>query len=134
MGRVRRDVVVGDRLFWALFDTGARNSYVVETVASLLPTLPLDRPEPVALAGRVHQVEQECVLRCLVEGLPIRALARVLPDIGTDEEGRRIEVLLGALVMQEWGIVPLPREERLDMTHYPREFMEFVALEQRPDG
>lgn len=131
MGRVRRNVVVADRPFWALFDTGARNSYVVEEVASLLPTLPLDREEPVALAGRVHQVDKECVLSCLVEGLPIRARARVLSDIGRDEDGRPIEILLGALAMQEWGIAPIPREERLDMTHYPREFVEFVAMEQR---
>ena len=77
MGRIRTEVVVAGRTFWPLFDTGARNSYVVEDVASLLPTVPLD--------AAVH----------------------------------------GTLAMQEWGIVPIPREERLDMTHYPREFVEF---------
>ena len=125
MGRIRTEVVVAGRPFWALFDTGARNSYVVEDVASLLPTFPLDAAEPVALAGRVNRVEKECRLSCLVEGLPIRAHARVLAEIGTDDQGKRIEVLLGALAMQEWGIVPVPWEERLDMTHYPREFVEF---------
>ncbi len=77
------------------------------------------------MAGRVHQVEKLCLLSCLVEGLPIHLQARVLADIGDDEQGRRIQVLLGALAMQEWGITPIPKEERLDMTHYPKVFGEF---------
>lgn len=128
MGRVRRDVVVAGRNFWALFDTGARNTYVVEDVAALLPTFPVEPAEPVALAGRTHQIEKICLLSSLVEGLPIRVQARVLVEIGTDDQGKRIEVLLGALAMQEWGIVPIPHEERLDVTHYPREFVEFLDL------
>jgi hypothetical protein len=126
MGRVRREVAVAGRSFWALFDTGAMNTYVVEDVAALLLSFPVEPPEPVALGGRTHQIEKGCVLFCLVEGLPIRVQARVLPEIGTDERGKRIDVLVGALAMQEWSIVPVPREERLDMTHYPRAFVEFV--------
>ncbi len=48
-----------------------------------------------------------------------------MEEIGSDEEGRRIEVLFGALAMQQWGIRPIPDEERLDLTHYPKEFVEF---------
>lgn len=125
MGRVRRDVVVEGNSFWALFDTGAMNTYVVEEVASLFPSLRLEVPAPVALAGNVHRVSRLCLLSCLVEGLPIQVHARVITEIGADEQGKRIEILLGALAMQEWGIVPIPREERLDMTHYPREFVEY---------
>lgn len=134
MGRVRRNVLVGENAFWALFDTGARNTYVVEAVAALLPTVALETQEPVALAGRVHQVDKICLLSCLVEGLPIHLEARVLPEIGMDEQGQRIDVLLGALAMQQWGITPIPREERLDMTHYPREFVEFLDLRQAASG
>lgn len=108
-----------------MFDTGARNTYVTEEVAALLTSVPLTTPEPVALGGRAHRVDRICLLSCEVEGLPIHLEARVLPDIGTDEEGRRIHILLGALAMQQWGITPVPREERLDMTHYPKEFVEF---------
>jgi len=125
MGRVRANIVVGERRVWTLFDGGARNSYVTEEIASLLPVFELEKPESVALGGEVHEVKKECLLRCLVEGLPIRTRARVLKKIGIDEEGKRIEVLIGALAMQEWGIRPLPDEERLDMSHYPKEFIEF---------
>jgi len=125
MGRVRAEVAVNGRNCWALFDTGARNTYVVQDLPSVLPTFELERVEPVLLGGEVHKVTKECRLTCLVEGLPVRTHARVLEEIGRDEEERKIEILLGALAMQEWGIRPIPDEERLDMTHYPREFVEY---------
>lgn len=49
----------------------------------------------------------------------------MIEDIGRDENGRTIEILFGALAMQQWGIRPVPDEERLDLTHYPDEFVEF---------
>jgi len=127
MGRVRTYVTVVGRNCWCLFDTGARNTYLVQDIASFLPSIELDNPEPVALGGRTYQVVRESHLTCLVEGLPVRTHARVLEEIGTDEEGNRIEILMGALAMQEWGIRPMPDEERLDMSHYPKEFIEFIA-------
>jgi hypothetical protein len=49
----------------------------------------------------------------------------VIDRIGRDEEGIRIEILFGALAMQQWSIRPIPDTERLDLTHYPEEFIEF---------
>lgn len=125
MARVRANVRVKGKDFLALFDGGARNTYVIEEVSSLLPTFPLEKPESVALGGKTYKVEKDCRLTCLVKGLPIPVQARVLPEIGTDERGKRIEILIGALAMEEWGIIPIPHEERLDLTHYPKEFIEF---------
>lgn len=125
MGRVRTNITVAGHSCWTLFDGGARNTYVVRDIASSLPLIELAKPEPAALGGRIHQITQGCHLTCLVEGLPIWTHARVLEEIGKDEEGKRIEVLIGALAMQEWGIRPIPDEERLDMTHYPKEFIEY---------
>ncbi len=125
MGRIRKDVEVKGENFWALFDSGARNIYVTEEVASLLPTYELEKPEIIALGGKTHKVEKECLLTCMVEGMPIRVRARVLPEIGNDEKGKKIEILIGALAMEEWGITPIPSEERIDMSHYPKEFVEF---------
>lgn len=108
MARVRANVIVAGRDCWTLFDGGARNTYIVQDLASLMPSIELEKPEPVALEGKVHKVTKECHLTWLVEGLPVRTHARVLGEIGTDEEGRRIEILIGALAMQEWGITPIP--------------------------
>jgi hypothetical protein len=39
-------------------------------------------------------------------------------------EGKPIEILFGALAMKQWGIRPVPDEEKLDLSHYPNEFAE----------
>jgi hypothetical protein len=117
--------MVDGRSFWTLFDSGARNTYVVEDVASLLPSFELEVPHRVSLGGRLHNVESDCRLTCFIEGFPILTHARILEEIGLDEEGKRIEILIGALAMQEWGIRLIPEEERLDLSYYPKEFIEF---------
>lgn len=60
-----------------------------------------------------------------MEGRPILTHAMVLDEVGTDEDGRPIDVLFGALAMQQWGIRPVPDEERLDLSNYPEAFTEF---------
>lgn len=125
MGRVKANISIDGQDYWTLFDGGAINTYVVEDIASRLPTFESERPEPVALGGKTHSITRKCLLTCLVEGFPIQTLARVLKEIGEDEKGKRIEVLIGSLTMEEWGITPIPKEKRLDMTHYPREFVEY---------
>lgn len=100
MARVRANVAVKGHNCWTLFDTGARNTYVVKDLISLLPMFELERPEPVSLGGNVHRVTKVCWLTCLI----------------------------GALAMEEWGIRPIPDQERLDMSHYPREFVEYLDL------
>jgi len=64
-------------------------------------------------------------LHARVDGHQISTLALVIDEIGRDEDGKPIEILFGALAMQQWGIRPIPDEERLDLTHYPEEFVEF---------
>ena len=56
MGRVRTSIDVEGRSYWALFDTGARNTYVVQDVAENLPTFQLEDPESVSLGGKEHRV------------------------------------------------------------------------------
>ncbi|MDI6839623.1 MAG: hypothetical protein QMD71_02010 [bacterium] len=48
-----------------------------------------------------------------MEGFSVWTHARVLKEIGRDEEGKKIEILIGALAMEEWGIVPIPKERSL---------------------
>jgi hypothetical protein len=40
-------------------------------------------------------------------------------------DGQEYWTLFGALAMRQWGIRPVPDEERLDLGHYPEEFVEF---------
>lgn len=125
MGRVRENIEINGRSFWTLFDTGARNTYIVPTVASLLATSQLDEPFRTALGGSVKEAKQAAILEAKVQGRPISAHAMVIDRIGNDEDGKAIEVLMGALAMQQWGIRPVPDEEKLDMSRYSKEFLEF---------
>lgn len=116
---------VDGRECWTLFDTGARNTYVVPSVAQMLKTSPTPGPIRSALGGAVRETNTAALLEAKVQGRPISTHALVIDEIGNDEEGMRIEILFGALAMQQWGIRPIPDEERLDLSHYPEEFVEF---------
>jgi len=86
---------------------------------------PPPRPIRTALGGSVKETTRTALLQAEVEGHPISTHAMVVDEIGRDEDGRPIEILFGALAMQQWGIRPIPDEERLDLSHYPEEFVEF---------
>jgi len=125
MGRVREAIKVDGRECRTLFDTGARNTYVVPEVARLLTTRRLAQPFRSAIGGGTKETQTSALLEAKVEGHPIVTHAMVVDEIGEDEDGKPIEILFGALAMQQWGIRPVPDEERLDLTHYPKEFVEF---------
>ena len=78
-----------------------------------------------ALGGEVRETNTSAILEAEIEGHPIATHALVLDEIGKDEDGKSIEILFGALAMQQWGIRPIPDEERLDLSRYPEEFVEF---------
>ncbi len=133
MGRIRQTIKVNGKECWTLFDTGARNTYVTEDVASVLTTTKTRRPFRSALGGTIKEaalrqaqdIAETALLEAEVEGRPISTHAMVIDEIGEDEKGMSIDILFGALAMQQWGIRPIPDEERLDLTHYPDEFLEF---------
>ena len=125
MGRIRQNIDVKRQKFWTLFDTGAINTYIVPEVAKLLATSTMRMPHRSAIGGKKHKSVVSALLDAKIEGHHITTHAMVLDKIGKDEEGKEIEVLFGALAMQQWGIRPLPKEEKLDMSHYPETFVEF---------
>jgi len=108
-----------------MFDTGARNTYVISSVAEILKTSAMPRAFRTALGGEVRETNTAAILEAEIEGHPISTHALVLDEIGKDKDSKSIEILFGALAMQQWGIRPIPDEERLDLSHYPDEFVEF---------
>ena len=125
MGRIRQMIKVGGREFWTMFDTGAQNTYVIPAVAKLLTVSKAEHPFRTALGGEIKQGDEIAVLQAEIQGHPIATHAMVLGRIGADEDGKAIEILFGALAMQQWGIRLVPKEEALDLSHYPKEFVEF---------
>ncbi len=125
MGRVREHIKVNGRKCWTLFDTCARNTYIVPEVAALLTPTKLAKPFRSAFGGNVKKSTQVAVLNAQIQGHKVSTHAMVVDEIGMDEERTPIEILFGALAMQQWGIRPIPDEERLDLSNYPKEFVEF---------
>lgn len=124
-GRIRTLIEIDGRRCWTLFDSGARNTYVIRDVAKLLTGWKLPFNQTAVIGGHALEISEMCALVGKVEGYWIQTAARVLDDIGRDEAGKPIEILFGALAMQEWGIWLDLQNERLDLTHYPKEFLEF---------
>jgi hypothetical protein len=125
MGGIRQMIRVDGRDAWTLFDAGDRNTYVVPEVAALLTTTKLPRPTHARLGGDTKMSTTAAVLVGEIEGKTFHTEAMVIDRIGTDESGTPIEILFGALAMQQWGIRLVPETETLDLSHYPSEFLEF---------
>src|SRR3989441_13141129 len=125
MGRSKHPSKVDGRDCCMLFDRGSRNTYVASTVAKWLKTSVKPRTIRTALGGEIKETNTAAILEAEIEGHPISTHALVIDEIGKDENGTPIEILFGALAMQQWGIRPVPDEERLDLSHYPQEFVEF---------
>jgi hypothetical protein len=125
MGRIREFIQVNGKKCWTLFDSGARNTYVTPEVAAHLVTTQLPKALKSALGGGVKRASRAAILLARVERHTISTNAYVIDEIGHDEDGKAIDILFGALAMQQWGIRLLPKEERLDLTHFSKEFVEY---------
>jgi hypothetical protein len=84
MGRVREYIKVDGKKCWTLFDTGARNTYVIPAIASLLTTTDLTKPFRSALGGSIRKATKAALLNAQIEGHKISAHAMVIDEIGTD--------------------------------------------------
>jgi hypothetical protein len=125
MGRIRTEIEVDGRHLWTLIDSGVRSSYITRDAARGLDVKQLRQPRRAMLAGGTHDISEVCLVQADIEGHPLEFQASVIDEIGADEEGRPIDVLFGALAMQLWGIWLDPPNERLDFSHYTRDFLEF---------
>lgn len=67
MGRIRQMIQVNGRECWTLFDTGARNTYVVHSVSSLLVTSKIKKPFRSAIGGEVKETTETALLEAEME-------------------------------------------------------------------
>src|SRR5882672_132437 len=122
MGRIRQMIAVDGRKCWTRFDSGARNTYIIPSVAEVLKTSATPRTIRTALGGTVKESNRAALLEGEIQGHSFSTHALVIEEIGKDEDGNPIEILFGALAMQQWGIRLNPAEEQLDLSRYPEEF------------
>jgi len=90
MGRIRANVDVNGRESWTLFDSGARNTYVIPSVCGAAPNGGFfPRPTHSKLGGETKSSSQAAVLVARVGGKPIHTEAMVIdPEMRKDERGR----------------------------------------------
>ena len=127
MGRIRKNIKIDGNNYWTLFDSGSRNNYIVNDITKNMLAYKLSKPQKSSLGGRIYEITMQCILDCIIEGKSVTGHSRVVEEIGKDDDKKRIEILIGALTMQEWGIKLDMEKEELDMTNYPEEFVEFVT-------
>jgi len=104
MERIRQMIAVDDRNCWTLFDSGARNTYVIPAVAEILKTSATPGPIRTALGGTIKVARQVALLEGNIQGHPFSTHALVVEEIGPDQDGKSIEILFGAMAMRQWGI------------------------------
>src|SRR5713101_8166566 len=92
MGRIREHIQVNGRKCWTLFDTGARNTYVVPAVAALLTTAKLPKAFRSARGGHVKKATKGALLNAQVQRHKLFTNAMVIDEIGKDEDGKLIEI------------------------------------------
>lgn len=129
MSEALREVRVGNRNLWTLFNSGAGRSYVLG--GAVPPSAPKGkdlRPTMVGLGGRDRKIREWRHVDAVVDGCSFSFKAYVLDEIGT-EEGRSVELIVGAPVMEEWEIGLQPAGRRrlvLDLTRLrERSFVDF---------
>jgi hypothetical protein len=79
----------------------------------------------VALGGRVIEVKKCCIIEGKIEGLGFHTQVIPIDQVGR-VDGKVVDVLIGALTMEEWEIIPNPKDATLDLSGLRRrEFTEF---------
>jgi len=92
----------------AVLDTGSRRSYIRADLVERLPKVSV-HPFEVKLGGEVLRLEEGRVVSGIVKDSVGRAyrLGEILfpvRDLG-EESGKRIDILFGAIVLEDWGAV-----------------------------
>ncbi|MEW6686246.1 MAG: hypothetical protein AB1393_08575, partial [Candidatus Edwardsbacteria bacterium] len=113
----------------ALFDIGSLPTYVIRNFLEGVPIRLLSEPYRMALRGRVIEVREYCAVEGKIEGYAFDTKAIPIDDLGK-VDGREIDILIGALTMEEREISVNPKDSTLDLSGLKRrEFTEFLEFE-----
>ena len=123
--RIVKEIEVEGKKAKALFDTGSIHTYVSRRLLAEIPIRTLSESYRVALGGRVSEVREHCSIEGKIEGHVFHTEVIPIDEIGKID-GVVVDVLIGALTMEEWEIIPNPKNATLDLSGLKRrEFTEF---------
>ena len=123
MTRIVKEIDVEGRSLNALFDTGSVRSYVR---AEFRPAVTRRvRPITVGLGGTVRELDERTDFTARIDDVEFDITAYIVDELGETEHGR-LDVLVGALAMEEWYIKLDPQKGELDLSALrKREFTEY---------
>ena len=125
MGRVYGTVVLGNKSLHTLFDTGAVHNYIARKAAEGLPVIRLPEPIIVGIGGEGRTINEACFIYGELQGNRLFYWALIVEELGQDEQNKEIDMLFGAIEMQRWNIKIDPKGEKLDLSRFRREFIEY---------
>ena len=131
MGIIVRSIMFDGIKKKALFDSGSVTSYITEEAlpecAVCIPIKPVD----VSLGGRHHNITKRCIVPGKLNETPFEFDAFVIDKLGKvldtkKKEKIKLDILIGATTMEEWGIYLNPKTQSLDLSGLKkREFVSF---------
>jgi hypothetical protein len=131
--RTFKEIEIGGRKAYALFDTGSMRSYVISDLASDIKWK--IKAFTVSLGDQTYRIDEACALICSIEGLEFDIEAHPVDDLGFDERGRRIDAIIGALAMEKWALISNPKTGEIDLTALrKRKFTEYRGNCQKELG
>jgi hypothetical protein len=123
--RIVKEIEIEGKKARALFDTGLMHTYASRWLLEDVPIRTLSQPYRVALGGRTVEVKEHCSIEGKIEGLGFHTQVIPITEVGK-VDGGTVDVLIGALTMEEWEIIPNPKDGTLDLSGLKRrEFTEF---------
>ena len=128
MGRVFNNISVNGAEIYALFDSGSKNSYMIERALHKADVQPqkLKKSFKVGLGCEERILSHFASIQGEIEGNAFVVNAYIIPALGTDWETKKtIEFIFGAQDMQTWQIKLDIINEKLDLSQFAKEFIEF---------
>lgn len=128
MGRVYDTIVSNSKSLHSLFDTGAVHNYITKKAAEGLPVNRLSKPYTVGIGGESRTIVEVCLIDGELGGNKLFFYAPIVEELGMDERNKEIDILFGATEMQRWNIKIDPKEEKLDLSRFRKEFIEYCEF------
>jgi len=123
MARLVQNIEINNKTLRALFDTGSLRSYICVKFRPV--TTRKVPPIRVGIGGKTLNLDERCDVTAQINGLQFDLTAYIIDEIGESEYGS-IDVIIGAITMEEWFIKLDPRNQTLDLSGLRRrEFTEF---------
>jgi len=125
MARIIKTIEIEGQPAVALFDTGAIYTYVRSSLVRDVPRRAMTPPARVGLGGKEMEIRELCLMQGKIEGLDFLTDAVPVLEIGR-ADGHELDVLVGARMMEQWGIRLDPRTGTLSLEGLKsRELIEF---------